>query len=73
MTELKRETKYFTHKGYHGTVEWPTDEDPNFFGKMVLDHDIVTYEASTIFELKKEFMLAVEDYIDMKERLEGKE
>jgi predicted HicB family RNase H-like nuclease len=51
------------HKDYEGTVE--TDLDRLVcHGKILFIDDLVTYEAKTLPDLKKEFEAAVEDYLE---------
>jgi predicted HicB family RNase H-like nuclease len=50
-------------KGYEGSVE--VDHERNMCrGKLLLITDLVTYEAMTLSELRKEFEMAVDDYIE---------
>lgn len=51
------------YKGYQGSIE-TSIEDECIHGKILHISDLVTYEASTIAELKAEFKAAVDDYID---------
>ena len=51
------------HKGYTGTVEFNA-EDEVFFGKLNGIRDVVSFEADSVFKLKKAFKDAVEDYIE---------
>ncbi len=50
------------HKGYIGSVEHDIKNEI-LHGKIQFINDLVTYEAVTIPELKKEFILAVDDYL----------
>jgi predicted HicB family RNase H-like nuclease len=50
-------------KGYEGTTE--LDQERGVFrGKLLLAHDLVTYEAATLAGLRTEFEAAVEDYLE---------
>ncbi len=57
---MKEVLKY---KGYEGSIEFDTD-DEILFGKILFINDLVLYEGNTIAELKKDFKLAVDDYIE---------
>ena len=50
------------YKGYVGSAE-SSAEDEVFQGKLVGIRDLVTYEGTTVAELKTSFHHAVEDYI----------
>lgn len=54
--------KTFKYKGYDGSIE-VSIEDNCLHGKILFITDLVTYEASTIDELKREFESAVDDYL----------
>lgn len=52
-----------SYKGYEGTTE--IDMDRNCcFGKVLFVSDLVTYEAETPAQLRKEFEAAVDDYLE---------
>ncbi|WP_337015324.1 type II toxin-antitoxin system HicB family antitoxin [Pantoea agglomerans] len=51
------------YKGYFGSIEVSL-EDGVIHGKLECINDLVTYEASTVLELKKAFEDAVDDYIE---------
>ena len=51
-----------TKKGYIGSVEY-SNEDKCFFGKLEMIDDLVTFEASTVDDLQKNFQDSVNDYI----------
>ncbi len=59
------------YKGYSGNVEY-SSEDKVFFGKIVHINDLVTFEATTVKDLEKNFREAVDDYIKTCRQL-GKE
>ena len=50
-------------KDYEGSCEIDVDGEV-CFGKILFINDLVSYEAETPKQLKKEFELAVEDYIE---------
>jgi len=50
------------YKGFIGSIE-VSIEDNCLHGKIIHSVDLVTYEASTVEDLKKEFEAAVDDYI----------
>jgi hypothetical protein len=47
------------HKGNYGSVN---QGQGIFWGKLLLIEDSVTYEATDVESLKREFILAIEDY-----------
>jgi len=53
---------YLKYKGYHGTIE-PQLEDNILFGQVAFIRDLITYEAITLEQLKKEFEYSVNDYL----------
>ncbi|WP_063332082.1 type II toxin-antitoxin system HicB family antitoxin [Marinomonas sp. TW1] len=55
--------KYFEYKGYTGSIDFSID-DSVLFGKIEFINDLVNYEAATLEELKSEFILAVDDYLE---------
>jgi predicted HicB family RNase H-like nuclease len=53
----------FEFKGYEGSVE--LDRERGICrGKLMSITDLVTYEAATVPELRKQFEAAVDDYIE---------
>lgn len=54
---------YYEHKGYYGSCKVSV-EDNCLHGKIEFIDDLVNYEAETAEGLKKEFMLAVDDYLE---------
>ncbi|EIU9113067.1 type II toxin-antitoxin system HicB family antitoxin [Salmonella enterica] len=54
--------KYLKYKGYLGTVE-PDFDDNILYGKLDFIRDLVTYEATTLSELEKEFKVSVDLYL----------
>ncbi|NLD50717.1 MAG: type II toxin-antitoxin system HicB family antitoxin [Clostridiaceae bacterium] len=59
------------YKDYIGSVHYSTDDEV-FFGKIEGIDDSISFEGSSVEELKKAFHEAVEDYIELCE-LNGKE
>lgn len=55
---------YLEYKDFHGTVHF-SNEDAVFFGKISGINDLITFEGSSVKELQKAFMEAVEDYISL--------
>jgi predicted HicB family RNase H-like nuclease len=52
------------YRDYIGSVHFNA-EDEMFFGKIEGIDDLVSFEGSSVLELKKGFEEAVEDYIDI--------
>ncbi|WP_026596620.1 type II toxin-antitoxin system HicB family antitoxin [Methylohalobius crimeensis] len=59
---------YLTYKGYFGSIE-PQLDDNKLYGKLLFIRDLVTYEADTLAELKKEFEASVDAYLEDCEEL----
>lgn len=59
------------YKTYYGEVHFSA-EDEVFYGKVIGINDLVTFEGSTVKELKKAFYEAVDDYLATCKQL-GKE
>ena len=56
------------YKGYEGSIE--IDLERNVCrGKILFINDLVTYEASSIKDIQKEFEAAVDDYLETCEQL----
>lgn len=53
---------YLEYKGYIATVEFNSD-DSIFFGKLQGINDLVTFEGSSVKELKSAFHESVTDYL----------
>ena len=51
------------YKGYYGSVEY-SSEDNIFHGKIIGINDRITYEGDSVHTLQKDFISAVEDYIE---------
>lgn len=60
-----------TYKDYIGSVHYSAD-DEIFFGKIEGINDSISFEGSSVAELKASFEEAVEDYIELCQ-LNGKE
>lgn len=50
------------YRGFLGSIE-TSIEDDCLYGKIIHSVDLVTYEALTVGDLKKEFEAAVDDYV----------
>ncbi|VAW87792.1 hypothetical protein MNBD_GAMMA18-1006 [hydrothermal vent metagenome] len=55
-------SKIFEYKGFQGEIEFDAHEGI-LFGKILFIDDLVTYEAESMPELKKEFEVTVDDYL----------
>ncbi len=56
---------YLKYKGYTGSVEY-SEEDMCLFGKVQgMTKDSITYEGTTVEELKKDFEGAIDDYLQL--------
>lgn len=58
----RRNMNTMSYKGYIGHVEF-SEEDNVFFGKLEGIGSVVTYEGTSVSELKKAFHEAVDDYL----------
>lgn len=55
---------YMKYKGYTGSVEY-SDEDDCLFGKVQgLHGTLISYEGSTVDEIREDFKGAVDDYLE---------
>jgi len=59
------------YKDYYAKIEYSSD-DELFFGSIVGIGDSITFEGKSVEELKKAFQEAVDDYLDMCQKI-GKE
>jgi len=59
------------YKGFIGSIHYST-EDETFFGKIEGIDDSISFEGSSVKELKDSFREAVEDYVELC-KLNGKE
>lgn len=62
-------TNILEYKEFIGSVNY-TDEDECFYGRVEGINDLVTFEGSSVKELKKSFKAAVEDYIELCKELD---
>lgn len=53
-----------SYKGFIGSVQFSADDDI-FYGKIQGIDDLVSYEGTSVAELKKAFRDAVEDYMQL--------
>ncbi len=53
---------YLKHKDYLGSVDFSA-EDGVLYGKIIGVNDLVTYEGTSVEELKTAFIDSVEDYL----------
>jgi len=56
------------YKEYIAKVEY-SSEDKCFFGKLEMIEDLVTFEATNVEELEKNFQTCVEEYLQTCEEL----
>ena len=54
---------YLEYKGYIGSVEY-SNEDNCLFGKVQGIRNLISYEGSSVKELKKSFEFMVDSYLD---------
>jgi predicted HicB family RNase H-like nuclease len=52
-----------TYKGYHGTVTFD-DESEVFHGEVTDLRDVVTFQGTSVDELKGAFQDSIDDYLD---------
>lgn len=57
-------TDVLTYKDFIGSIHFNANDDV-FFGKIEGINDLVTFEGSTVKEIKSSFKDAVEDYIEI--------
>ena len=61
------------HKSYIGHVEFD-DEAEIFYGEVINTRDVITFQGSTVTEIKKAFKESIDDYLAFcKERNEEPE
>lgn len=53
------------YKGFTGTIE--TENDGIYHGRLLNTDDIVCYHSRDIIELYDKFMLAVDNYMELKD------
>lgn len=51
------------YKDYYGAVHYSSEDDV-FFGKILGINDLVSFEGTSVKELKKAFQEAVDDYLE---------
>ena len=51
------------YKGYTGIVEFDDEEDV-FYGKVINLRDLITFEGTTVVQLRKSFRDSVDDYLE---------
>ncbi len=49
--------------GYVAAVHYSSEDDA-FYGKLIGINDLVTFEGSSVTSLKKEFKVAIDDYLE---------
>lgn len=52
-----------THKGYHGHVEFDAEAGV-FHGEVLGTRDVITFQGTSVEELKEAFRDSVDDYLD---------
>lgn len=57
---MKNTMKY---KGYTGSIEW-SEPDGVFYGKVLGIKSLLLYEGNTVDELKKEFHIFIDEYLE---------
>ncbi|KAF3981355.1 MAG: type II toxin-antitoxin system HicB family antitoxin [Methylococcales symbiont of Hymedesmia sp. n. MRB-2018] len=60
---MSKNKQQLSYKNYLGSVNFDLEEYI-IYGEIMFINDLVTYEATSITQLKNEFELAVDDYID---------
>lgn len=56
-------TNALTYNGYTASISYSADDDV-FFGKVMGVNDLITFEGTSVFELKNSFQEAVDDYLE---------
>lgn len=56
-------TNAMEYKGYYGTVEYSSADDV-LFGKIIGINSLISYEGTSIAELRDDFEAAVDDYLE---------
>ncbi|WP_036602573.1 type II toxin-antitoxin system HicB family antitoxin [Olivibacter sitiensis] len=51
-----------TYKDYTATIHY-SDDDEVFFGKVIALNDLITFEGTSVSELKTAFHEAIDDYL----------
>ena len=53
---------HLTYKGYYGSVEY-SNEDDCLYGRILGIRSLISYEGSSLAELKADFKNAVDEYL----------
>ena len=61
MNKIKNTMSY---KEYSGSVEY-SDEDSLFYGRIIGINDHITYDGSSVSELRSNFRDAVDEYLEI--------
>ncbi|MDH2926046.1 type II toxin-antitoxin system HicB family antitoxin [Lonepinella koalarum] len=56
--------KVLEYKGFIGSIEFSLDDNV-LYGKLLYINGLVTYEGRDLEELRQEFQLAVDDYLEL--------
>jgi len=62
-TKIIRNENHLTYKGYIGSIEFSLPDNCLHGQVLGLDKGLVTYEGTTLDELKKDFQDSVDDYL----------
>jgi predicted HicB family RNase H-like nuclease len=54
---------YIEYKGYRGVIDY-SDQDSVLYGKIIGIDDLVTFEGSSVEEIKSAFFYAVDNYLE---------
>ncbi len=54
---------YIEYKGYRGVIDY-SDQDSVLYGKIIGIDDLVTFEGSSVEEIKSAFFDAVDNYLE---------
>lgn len=57
-------TNAMEYKGYYGTVEF-SPADNILFGKIIGINSLISYEGTSVDELREDFIGAVDDYLEL--------
>lgn len=52
------------YRGYIGSIEF-SDEDNCLFGKVIGIRSLISYEGTSVAELKQDFQDSVDDYLEL--------
>ena len=61
-------SSHLKHKDFVGSVHYSAEDDI-LYGKILGINDLITYEGNSLSQIKKEFKIAVEEYIELCEKL----